>query len=118
MCKTGIKVLVGFGLIRYPMSLFCFIKHIGAPVYRNGISKLRRKVFLRVVSGCSLKKAVKLYSVGSTYSLALDCYRLLSSPNKQSGKYNEMDPILIGTAVSEHVIREMIKPAVPLVKAL
>ena len=26
--------------------------------------------------------------------------RLLSSPNKQSGKYNENDPILIGTAVS------------------
>ena len=26
--------------------------------------------------------------------------RLLSSPNIQSGKYNEMDPILIGTAVS------------------
>ena len=44
--------------------------------------------------------------------------RLLSSPNKQSGKYNEVDPILIGTAVSEHVIREMSKPAVPLVKAL
>ena len=33
--------------------------------------------------------------------------RLLSSPNIQSGKYNEMDPILIGTAVSEHVIKEM-----------
>ena len=29
-----------------------------------------------------------------------------------------MDPILIGTAVSEHVIREMSKPTVPLVKAL
>ena len=29
-----------------------------------------------------------------------------------------MDPILIGTAVSEHVIREMSKPAVPLVKVL
>ena len=29
-----------------------------------------------------------------------------------------MDPILIGTAVSEHVIKEMSKPAVPLVKAL
>ena len=43
---------------------------------------------------------------------------LLSSPNIQSGKYNEMDPILIGTAVSEHVIKEMSKPAVPLVKAL
>ena len=41
-----------------------------------------------------------------------------SSPNIQSGKYNEMDPILIGTAVSEHVIKEMSKPAVPLVKAL
>ena len=27
-----------------------------------------------------------------------------------------MGPILIGTAVSEHVIREMSKPAVPLVK--
>ena len=29
-----------------------------------------------------------------------------------------MDPFLIGTAVSEHVIKEMSKPAVPLVKAL
>ena len=29
-----------------------------------------------------------------------------------------MDPILIGTAVSEHVIREMSKSAVPLAKAL
>ena len=29
-----------------------------------------------------------------------------------------MDPILIGTTVSEHVIREMSIPAVPLVKAL
>ena len=29
-----------------------------------------------------------------------DCSRLQSSPNIQSGKYNEMDPILIGTAVS------------------
>ena len=29
-----------------------------------------------------------------------------------------MDPILIGTAVSEHVIREMSKPVVLLVKAL
>ena len=28
------------------------------------------------------------------------CSRLQSSPNIQSGKYNEMDPILIGTAVS------------------
>ena len=44
--------------------------------------------------------------------------RLLSSPNIQSGKYNEMNPILIGTAVSEHVIKEMSKPAVPLVKVL
>ena len=44
--------------------------------------------------------------------------RLLSSPNIQSGKYNEMDPILIGTVVSKHVIKEMSKPAVPLVKAL
>ena len=51
-------------------------------------------------------------------SLAPGCFRLLSSPNKQSGKYNEMDPIMIGTAVSEYVIREMSKPAVPLVKAL
>ena len=50
-------------------------------------------------------------------SLAPDCSRLLSSPNIQSGKYNEMDPILIGTAVSEHVIREISKPAIPLVKA-
>ena len=33
-------------------------------------------------------------------SLAPDCSRLKFSPNKQSGKYNEMDPILIGTAVS------------------
>ena len=32
-------------------------------------------------------------------SLAPDCSRLLSSPNIQSGKYNEMDPTLIGTAV-------------------
>ena len=39
-------------------------------------------------------------------------------PNIQSGKYTEKDTILIGTAVSEHVIREMSKPAVPLVKAL
>ena len=30
---------------------------------------------------------------------------------EQSGKYNEMDPILIGAAASEHVIREMSKPA-------
>ena len=44
--------------------------------------------------------------------------RLLSSPNIQSGKYNEIDPILIGTAVSEHVIKEISKPAVPLVKVL
>ena len=44
--------------------------------------------------------------------------RLLSSSNIQSGKYNKMDPILIGTAVSEHVIKEMSKPAVPLVKVL
>ena len=46
--------------------------------------------------------------------------RLLSSPNIQSGKYmyNEMDPILIGPAISEHAIKEMSKPAVPLVKAL
>ena len=44
--------------------------------------------------------------------------RLLSSPNTHSGKYNEMDPILIGTAVCKHVIKEMSKPAVPLVKAL
>ena len=29
-----------------------------------------------------------------------------------------IDPILIGTVVFEHVIREMIKHAVPLVKAL
>ena len=29
-----------------------------------------------------------------------DCSHLQFSPNKQSGKYNEMDPILIGTAVS------------------
>ena len=29
-----------------------------------------------------------------------------------------MDPILTGTAVSGHVIREMSKPAEPLVKAL
>ena len=28
-----------------------------------------------------------------------------------------MDPILIGTAISEHVIREMSKRVVPLVKA-
>ena len=35
-----------------------------------------------------------------TCSLAPDCSRLQSSPNIQSGKYNEMDPILIGTAVS------------------
>ena len=33
-------------------------------------------------------------------SLAPDCSRLLSSLNIQSVKYNEMDPILIGTAVS------------------
>ena len=44
--------------------------------------------------------------------------RLLSKPNIQSGKYNEMDSILIGTAVSERVIKEMSKPAIPLVKAL
>ena len=50
--------------------------------------------------------------------LAPDCSQLLSSLNKQSGKCNEMDPILIGTTVSEHVIKEMSKPAVPLVKAL
>ena len=34
-------------------------------------------------------------------SLAPDCSRLQFSTNKQSGKYNEMDPILIGTAVFE-----------------
>ena len=33
-------------------------------------------------------------------SLAPDWSWLLSSPNMQSGKYNEMDPILIGKAVS------------------
>ena len=33
-------------------------------------------------------------------SLAPDFSRLKSSPNIQSGKYNELDPILIGTAVS------------------
>ena len=59
-----------------------------------------------------------LYVFSYNCSLAPDCSRLLSSPNKQSGKYNEMDPILIGTAISEHVIREMSKPTVPLVKAL
>ena len=32
------------------------------------------------------------------FSLAPDCSRR-SLPNIQSGKYNEMDPILIGTAV-------------------
>ena len=53
-----------------------------------------------------------------TDSLAPDCSRLLSSPNIQSGKYNEIDPILIGTAVSAHMIREMSKPAVSLVKVL
>ena len=46
-----------------------------------------------------------------TYSLAPDCFRLPSSLNKQSRKYNQMDPILIGTAVSEHIIMEMIKPS-------
>ena len=39
--------------------------------------------------------------VKSKYSLAPDCSRLQFPPNIQSGKYNEMDPILIGTAVSE-----------------
>ena len=34
-------------------------------------------------------------------SLAPDCSRLQFSPNIQSGKYNEMGPILIGTAVSK-----------------
>ena len=43
--------------------------------------------------------------------------RFLSSP-KLSGKYNEMDHILIGIAVSEYIISEMIKSAVPLVKVL
>ena len=38
-------------------------------------------------------------AVCDMYSLAPDC-SLRSSPNIQSGKYNEMDPILIGTAVS------------------
>ena len=51
-------------------------------------------------------------------SLTPNCFRLLSLPDKQSGKYNEMDSILIGTAVSEHVTREMIKSDVPLVKVL
>ena len=32
-------------------------------------------------------------------SLAPDCSRLQFSPNIQSGKYNKMDPLLIGTAV-------------------
>ena len=60
------------------------------------------------------KQKVLSYNI----SLAPDYFRLLSLPNKQYGKYNEMDPILIDTAVYEHVIREMSKPAVPLVKAL
>ena len=54
----------------------------------------------------------------TTIRLASDYSHLLSSPNKQSGKYNKKDPILIGTAVSDHVIRDMSKPAIPLVKAL
>ena len=52
------------------------------------------------------------------HCLTPDCFCLPPLPNKQSGKYNKMDPILIGTAVSKHVIREMIKPAVQLVKVL
>ena len=65
------------------------------------------------------KQTNNFHLVAVSIILAPDCCRLLSSPNKQSGKYNEMDPILIGTAVSEqNFIREMSKPAVPLVKAL
>ena len=59
-----------------------------------------------------------IYTVQSVLVSHQTVSRLLSSPNIQSGKYNEMDTILIGTAVSEHVIKEMSKPAVPLVKAL
>ena len=51
-------------------------------------------------------------------SLAPDCKPAPILPNIQSGKYNEMDPILIGTGVFEHVIKEMSKPAVPLVKVV
>ena len=41
------------------------------------------------------------FSIGAIFSsLAPDCSWLLSSPNIQSGKFNEMGPIMIGTAVS------------------
>ena len=44
---------------------------------------------------------ITLQDSGQKDSLAPDCSRLQLSPNIQSGKYNEMDPVLIGTAVSE-----------------
>ena len=40
-------------------------------------------------------------------SLAPDYSHLLSSPHMQSGKYIEMDPILISADVSEYVIKEL-----------
>ena len=49
-------------------------------------------------------------------SLAPGCSRLLSS--EHTVWEIQKDHILIGTAVSEHVIREMSKSVVPLVKAL
>ena len=60
----------------------------------------------------------QIHDFQSSLAVAPDCCRFLSLPNKQSGKYNKMDPILIGTAVSDHVIRERSKPAVQMVKAL
>ena len=64
--------------------------------------------------------SVGLFGSGNSVTRSYPVMRksCISLPNKQSGKYNEMDPILIGTAVSGYVIREMIKTAVPLVKEL
>ena len=71
-----------------------------------------RSMYVVCTYVCSMWYFAKLITV-STYidgfpwdldtmilSLAPDCSRLQFSPNIQSGKYNEMDPILIGTTVS------------------
>ena len=51
------------------------------------------------LSGDTLYMSSTLIKVMHLISLAPDCSRR-SSPNIQSGKYNEMDPVLTGTAVS------------------
>ena len=51
-----------------------------------------------------LKSIHPLWKILESYTTGVVSHqtvsRLLSSPNKQSGKYNKSDPILIGTAVS------------------